>query len=336
LDILLDRLSLLFFSPYLLIATSIIGIANGGIFNWIGFMLLFVLFPTIEFLFHDFKLKAPIQFNFITELWLLISPFILTYFLIWTSQRYLDSKSTMDKLGLIMTVGSLTGAIGITIAHELVHRNKKWQRALGVWNLLLVNFGHWGVEHVFGHHRHIGTPEDHASAIKDQWLYTFWAKNFFGGFRSSYYFEKNRISGKFLYQIRNRILNYTVISIVITFFLSLYEIQLVIFWWAQSLVAIILLLSVDYIEHYGLRRQFKSNDMYEPVKALHSWDTESFITNVLLFKLGFHSHHHLKARVPYQELQSQDNARFMPYGYSAMLVLAFIPPLFFKKMNPLI
>ncbi len=329
-------LNYVFAYSYVLVALSAIGIYLGSIFNWIGVFIIFVIFPMVEFLFPKLKLIRTPDLNFFSDLLLFASPVALTTLVFWSGFKFLETSLISEKWGIVLSVGSITGSLGITIAHELVHRKEAWQRAPGVWNLLLVNFGHWGVEHVFGHHKTVGTQEDHASATKNQWLYSFWLADYFGGLSNSFQFERKRIQGKKFYFLRNRILNYSVISILLTFALYIVNPSLIAFWWGQSIVAILLLLSVDYIEHYGLRRTKKANGLYEPVNVQHSWDTESYITNVILFNLGLHSHHHMKARVPYQELQPQPGARTMPYGYSAMILMAFVPPLYFKKMNSII
>lgn len=321
---------------YLLVLFSFLGIYLGGILVWIGLILIFFAIPILEFLFPRWEIKVTPSTNLVSEFWLLGSPFVLTTFVLFSGYCFSISNNAFEKIGIVLSTGVMTGALGITIAHELVHRKDTWQRAFGVWNLMLVNFGHWGIEHVFGHHKSVGTPDDHASALKNQTLYNFWSKNYFGGLLNSFRFEKKRIGGKAFSVFRNRIFNYYVFSLAISFLLVSLNFSYFLFWWAQSLIAIVLLLSVDYIEHYGLRRIKKENGLYEPVKVEHSWDTKAFLTNVVLFKLGFHSHHHMKARLSYQELEGQPQALYMPYGYSVMILLAMIPPLYFKVMNPLI
>lgn len=296
--------SFVFSSCYLLIGISAAGIAIGGTFTWTGVFLIFTILPILEFSFPNFKLKQKPIVTEITEIWLFISPVILSLFTIWSGFKFVGTNSIFEKWGLALSVGSLNGALGITIAHELVHRKESWQRGLGVWNLLLVNFGHWGIEHVFGHHKNVGTPADHASATKNQWLYSFWLADYFGGLRNSYQFEKKRISGKPFSAVRNRIVLYALFSVSTSVLISFFSISFLIFWWAQSLIAILLLLSVDYIEHYGLQRSKKENGLYEPVNIQHSWDTEAFLTNALLFNLGLHSHHHMKARLHYEDRKS--------------------------------
>ena len=325
--------SFIFSSSYLVLVLSALGIHFGSFYNLTGVFLLFIFIPAIEFLFPNLKIQQKPKSNFMTDLWIFISPVSLTIILIYAGLKYTDLASTSEKWGLVLTVGSLTGTLGITAAHELIHRKEPWQRALGVWNLMLVNFGHWGVEHVFGHHKSVGTTDDHASAIKGKWLYTFWFEDYFGGLFNSFIFEKKRIEGKSFSFFRNRIINYFAISLLISTALFFIKPILLGFWWGQSLVAVLLLLTVDYIEHYGLRRSKKENGVYEPVSIQHSWDTEAFLTNALLFNLGLHSHHHMKARVTYQELLPQQNAKVLPYGYSVMVMLAFIPPLYHRKMD---
>ena len=102
----------------------------------------------------------------------------------------------------------------------------------------------------------------------------------------------------------------------------------------QSLMAIILLECVDYIEHYGLRRKEISPGIYEPVTEKHSWDTNFFVTNTSLFNLGKHAHHHRQAGVPYQKLHSSPDANQYQFGYSTAILITLVPPLWFKLIHP--
>ncbi|MFN9067361.1 MAG: alkane 1-monooxygenase, partial [Bdellovibrionales bacterium] len=249
--------------------------------------------------------------------------------------KYTQLQSFLDQGALILSAGSLLGAFGITYAHELVHRPKEWERALGVWNLLLVNFAFWGVEHVFGHHKNVGTLEDPATARKNQTVYSFWLQNFFAGYSHAWRFEFHRLINSKKSLFRHRIFLYTLFSLVVSMVLyKIGGISVLFFWWAVSFVAILLLMTVDYIEHYGLVRNLKDTGLYEPVKAHHSWDTKGLFTNLVLTNLGLHSHHHLKARLPFQELKAQPDSRILPYGYSVMVLLALVPPLYFKLIHP--
>ncbi len=100
-----------------------------------------------------------------------------------------------------------------------------------------------------------------------------------------------------------------------------------------ALVGIVLLETVNYIEHYGLYRQQRENGNYEQVKRKHSWNSNHVIGRVVLFELSRHSDHHFKADRPYQLMETSDDSPVMPTGYPGMMLLSFIPPLFFKVMN---
>jgi alkane 1-monooxygenase len=105
------------------------------------------------------------------------------------------------------------------------------------------------------------------------------------------------------------------------------------FYLFACVIGIILLESVNYIEHYGLIRKKRENGTYETVKLWHSWNSNHIIGRVVLFELSRHSDHHFKADKPYQTLESSEQSPIMPTGYPGMIILSLIPPLFFKVMN---
>ena len=106
------------------------------------------------------------------------------------------------------------------------------------------------------------------------------------------------------------------------------------FFLAQGFVAFTFLEIINYVEHYGLRRKKLENGKYERVTPHHSWNNSHFLTNMLLFQLQRHSDHHANPKRRYQNLRHYDDAPQLPAGYSTMLMLAMVPPLWFKVMNP--
>jgi alkane 1-monooxygenase len=319
----------------LIVSLSAYGLYLGSFGLWWGFCFLFLLVPTLEFLFPKFQVPEKAQVMAWSDIWIWISPLYLTVFLLFAGFQFYQLESFLDQAGLILSVGALLGAFGITYAHELVHRSREWERAFGVWNLLIVNFAFWGVEHVFGHHKNVATEEDPATARKNQSVYNFWLQNFFSGYRHAWQFESLRLKNAKKSFFRHRIFLYTLFSILVSEVLFfIWGTKILVFWWGVSLVAILLLMTVDYIEHYGLTRSRRDTGLYEPVRALHSWDTKGLLTNLILTNLGLHAHHHLKARLPFQDLQPQGDSRQLPYGYSVMVLAALIPPLYFKLIHP--
>lgn len=100
-----------------------------------------------------------------------------------------------------------------------------------------------------------------------------------------------------------------------------------------AVVGILLLETVNYIEHYGLLRQTNEKGRYERVTLKHSWNSDHQIGRLMLFNLSRHSDHHYKASKKYQILESLDESPQMPTGYPGMMVLALISPLWFHLMN---
>lgn len=244
--------------------------------------------------------------------------------------------SLVEKVGMIVSTGLFGGVFGITVAHELVHRKSALERFFGVWLLTLVSYAHFRVEHVFGHHRYVATPEDPVSARKDEWIYAFWIRAVVFSYLSAWKIEIHRLKKEsFLFGVlKNRMVHYLVKLIALTSAVAyFFGVAGLVAFFAASLIAILLLESVDYIEHYGLERKLKGH-RFEAYQPHHSWDSSYKLTNWILFNLGKHSDHHLQAHKPYPELQVLEKSPKHPWGYSTMILVAFIPPLWFRIMNP--
>ena len=103
-----------------------------------------------------------------------------------------------------------------------------------------------------------------------------------------------------------------------------------------SLFGIIILESINYVEHYGLTRKLKQNGRYEAITEFHSWNSDFILGRLLFFQLTLHSDHHLKASKKYQTLLSLPNSPQHPTGYPGMILLSLVPPFWFFCMNPLV
>lgn len=97
----------------------------------------------------------------------------------------------------------------------------------------------------------------------------------------------------------------------------------------QAAFAIFSFEVITYVHHYGLVR---AED--EPAGAQHAWAHHCWITNCLTFNNTFHSDHHLRPWMPYYELHAMHGAPHLPASYFSMFVVALIPPLWFKLIDP--
>jgi len=89
--------------------------------------------------------------------------------------------------------------------------------------------------------------------------------------------------------------------------------------------------SVNYLEHYGLRRRADKNGIMESIGYQHSW---SGVSSPISFRIQRHSDHHAHKFRPYQILRRMDKAPTMPFEYIWMLFLILVPPMYFLVIDP--
>ena len=140
---------------------------------------------------------------------------------------------------------------------------------------------------------------------------------------------------KSVFNIRNDVLNAWLMSVVLWgVLLALFGPTLIPFTVVQAVVGFGLLETVNYLEHYGLLRQKTERGRYERCMPEHSWNSDHIVTNVFLYHLQRHSDHHANPTRRYQTLRSFDGAPNLPSGYSSMILLTLVPPLWRKVMDP--
>lgn len=250
-----------------------------------------------------------------------------------------QSFSPAELLGLTLSVGIVVGANGINVAHELGHRNTRGEQFLSKMLLLPALYQHFFVEHNRGHHKHVATDRDPASARFGENLYTFWWRSVTGSWRSAWAIERERLQkeGRSVWSWSNEMLRFAVFQtgwLVGVFSLTGWRGLLGAV--AVAVVGFLLLETINYVEHYGLRRRLLDSGRPEPVGPQHSWNSDHEVGRILLYELTRHSDHHFKATRKYQILRHLDESPQLPYGYPTSIVLAMLPPLWFAVMNPLL
>ena len=234
-------------------------------------------------------------------------------------------------------VGLVTGGIGITVAHEWMHRSTRWERALAEILLVSVSYPHFSIEHVFGHHKNVATPLDPASSRRGESVYAFLPRTLRGSLRSAWAIERARRErlGIAWFSLRNAFLRYALeLGLVLALVTYAAGPLGLLFFAAQSVVAVLLLETINYVEHYGLSRHQLEPGKYERVRPWHSWNASQRLTNWLLLNLQRHSDHHYLASRPYHQLRHYEEVPQLPAGYAAMIWLALIPPLWRWVMDP--
>lgn len=258
--------------------------------------------------------------------------FVLFYFL---NTIETSSFLSLGYFGKITAMGLCCGVMGLNVGHELGHRNHRFVQFLGELLLLSSLDSHFLPYHNAGHHYKVATPEDPATARKNESVYAFWFRSHFSSYTMAWNLEFKRMErlGKRKYSIGNRMVVYSISNVVLlTLIYYLFGNHALLAFLLSAAFGIALLETVNYIEHYGLLRK-KTNGRYERPNPSHSWDSDHPIGRLYLFNLSRHSDHHKNGSKKYQLLNSNTESPKMPTGYPGMMLLALIPPLWKRVMN---
>lgn len=243
---------------------------------------------------------------------------------------------TWESLGLTLSTGIVVGALGINVAHELGHRHRRFEQWMAKILLTTALYTQFNIEHNRGHHLWVATDEDPSSARQGEGLYRFWCRSIVGTYANAWRLENARLAkeGRPAFSLGNEMIWFQVAHLA---YLGLVAWQ---FGWAGlgfavaiAAVGILELETVNYIEHYGLRRRKLPSGFYEKTSPCHSWNSNHELGRIFLYELTRHSDHHYKATRKYQLLRHFDESPQLPYGYPASMLLALVPPLWFRVMD---
>jgi alkane 1-monooxygenase len=244
--------------------------------------------------------------------------------------------AVVDRVGLAVTLGCV-GGIAINTAHELGHKREKHEKWFAKVALAQTFYGHFFIEHNRGHHTRVATPEDPASARLGEVVYEFWVRSVVGSVRNAWRLERVRLTrgGGSVWTPRNDVLNAWAFSLVLWGGLCVaFGPALLPYLVVQAVVGVLLLETVNYLEHYGMRRVRTPAGRYEKVDPSHSWNSNNIATNVLLYHLQRHSDHHANPVRRYQALRDFPESPVLPTGYAGMIVLSLLPWAWRRVMDP--
>ncbi len=257
-------------------------------------------------------------------------------FLCYYALKAQQPVDTLTTVGHITSFGIMCGAFGINVAHELGHRKEGYAQTLAKSLLLTSLYMHFFIEHNRGHHKRVSTEEDPASARYGEMIYTFWLRSLWGSYASAWSLEFKRMAkhGWAKFNWRNEMLWYQIIQVTLVLLIAwIFGLRPMLLFVASATLGILLLETVNYIEHYGLSRQRLESGNYERVMPHHSWNSDHIIGRIILFELSRHSDHHYKASKKYQVLKHHQDSPQMPTGYPGMMLLALVPPAWFGLMH---
>ncbi len=230
--------------------------------------------------------------------------------------------------------GLFFGQVGNPAAHELIHRSDRRLMRLGAMVYVAFLFGHHTSAHRLVHHAQVATPGDPNSARRGLGFWRFLPRAWIGSFRAGLAAER-ALAARAPGRRRNPYALYVgggavlILGTALSFGLLGVAIYLALAAHAQSQ-----LLVSDYVQHYGLRRSKGPDGRFEPVSVRHSWNAAGWYSSAATLNAPRHSDHHAHPAKPYPQLILPDGAPVLPAPLPAMALLALVPPLWRKVMDP--
>jgi alkane 1-monooxygenase len=306
---------------------TLVGNLVGGPLTWAFPLVAFGLVPLAELV-----MKAPPTppRDEIAPRWALAGGDIAIYLLVgitWAVVaalvwRHGSYAHTWELVGATFSTGLVCGAVGINLGHELGHRSGKVDRFLAKVSLMSSLYVHFFIEHNRGHHANVGTPGDPASARRGETVYGFWVRSIVGSYRSAW-----RLGQKEM--VRYHLVEVAIFAGV----LALGGPTGLVLFLIAALIGVLLLETVNYIEHYGLAREQLADGRFERIGHAHSWSSDNPVSRVLLFDLTRHADHHAHPGRRWSALRHVDDSPELPTGYPALILLSLVPPLWFAVMH---
>jgi alkane 1-monooxygenase len=243
-----------------------------------------------------------------------------------------DPRTDIAVLAFAIGLGS--GIFGLLAAHQMIHSPRRAENALGLAMLTGITYRHFRIAHLYGHHRWAATPMDPATARMGESAYAFLVRTIAGQFAQAWRFERARLASRPAAPWSNRVHRDLVV------YAALYSALYLGFGWrgvlflaGQSLVAVLVLEMFNYVAHYGMSRAALADGSFEPLADIHSWNSEGTVSNWLLFEMGHHSDHHRRSAGPRPSGPIR-NLPQLPGGYVGAILVALVPPLWRRTMDP--
>lgn len=230
----------------------------------------------------------------------------------------------------VYSVVIINSNFAVSLAHDLMHSGRKLDRRLATILLLQNGFFYLEADHIYIHHRHVGTSGDPATARVGEGLYIYLWRSVKTRFRMLFF-----RGDTFPRQRERRIIRGNITRLVICLayltgsaFVSWQAFGCVL---AQFVLVTLIYESVTYIQHYGLARETDAMGRAEVVQLHHAWNCYYRTSAWLHYMMPVHSIHHLREERMDQIRDSAGPA--MPLPFASMMITAFFPARWFRLMD---
>jgi alkane 1-monooxygenase len=315
------------------------------IFSYTSTLYVFLFIPIVELFlpthlsaFSEQESKSRLKDKFFDWLLYLNVPivYLILFYGLYSFANY--DLQPYEYFGFALSLGILLATNAVNVAHELGHRKNKFDVFVTRLLLLPCLYMHFTMEHNYGHHKNVATELDPASAKKGQSLYHFWITSVFGQYKNAWQIQMKLLKNKkasFISSENNLLLFLIYQGLYLTTIYTLLGEGALMLAFLVGVISFLFLETINYIEHYGLRRK-KVGNKYEKVQNTHSWNSDHIMGRIILYELTRHSDHHFRASKRYQVLESLEDSPRLPFGYPMSMLLAFVPTLWFAYMHPVL
>lgn len=315
----------------------------GGYFSFLTLVYAFILIPILELILNETDRKYSENEkedrlkNFLFDGMLYLNlPIVFILLSYGLNKLIVNSYETYEIIGLIFSLGILLATNAINVAHELGHRKNILDRNLSKLLFLPCLYMHFYLEHNLGHHKNVGTQEDPATARYNQNLFHFWIESVIKQYFNAWTIQLRLLSmeKRSFFSVKNDMFFYTIFQTgYLIFLFQIFGLMGMLYGIIVAVISFLFLETINYIEHYGLKRKKLPSGRYERVEKFHSWNSNHIVGRIVLYELTRHSDHHYKSNKKYQILENINESPQLPFGYPTSMLLAILPPLWFHIMN---
>src|SRR5690606_4445958 len=261
-----------YLAAYLIPIAAWAGLTFGGWLApgavWMGF----VLVPLVEF-FTPVRTAAPDEdiltaksrhpfFDYLLYLHVPIVYGMVLYFGWLLAHR---DWSVAERIWSVFNMGIFLGVCGINVAHELGHRPGPVNAWMTRLLLLPVLYSHFTLEHNYGHHLRVATPDDPATARRDEPVYRFFLRSIGGAYRNAWRIGAKRLADQKRPAWQHELIwSHVAQAILLAFIGSYAGWEGLATYLGATLIGMLALEAVNYIEHYGMVRRKLPSGRYEP------------------------------------------------------------------------
>jgi alkane 1-monooxygenase len=195
-------------------------------------------------------------------------------------------------------------------------------------------FNVYPIEHIYLHHKYVGTDKDPITSKKNYSLFPYIVRAYFSAHKFVFNYSKSIFLG---------CISLNAAYLFGIYFTGLAEYggdsalafeKLSFFLWL-SFGGFMGIETIEYIEHYGLI--FREGIDKKAINELSSWNSdENMLQNWMVFRFQRHSDHHMNAYKYFTTLELTDKMPRFPFTFGEGFYLASISPLWYYIMNPFV